>query len=142
MTREQTLIRFAAALLLVGPGVLIALAAFPPLNGPARLFIDLVYWPVDGAQPGDAQATRILFAILGGITAGWGVMMWTLAGAPLSRHPDLIRPVFRTALLAWFVTDSTGSVLAGAPLNAALNLVILAAFLVPLAQGARRPAAG
>jgi hypothetical protein len=141
MTQDQRLIRLAAAVLLIGPGLLAALAAWPPLSAPIALFLDLLYWPLDGAQDGRAEATRIALAILGGVTAGWGVMLWSLAGEALARHPDLIRPVFRRALLTWFVLDSTGSVLAGAPLNAAVNAGVLAAFLVPLSRGARRPAA-
>jgi hypothetical protein len=126
MTAEQKALRLAVAVLLIGPGALTAL--------------DFVFWPVDGLQDASAEATRLLFAILGGITAGWGVMMWCLAGEPLARDPDLVRPILRTSLLAWFVLDSTGSVLAGAPFNAVLNVLILAAFLFPLWSRSRQPA--
>jgi hypothetical protein len=137
MTSEQKGIRFAAAITLIGFGMASVLSAWAPVSGPMGAVLDGVFWPMDGGQSAAAEETRLLLAILGGITFGWGLMIWHLAGAPLERMPDLIRPILRQSVLAWFVLDSTGSVLAGAPLNVLANVVFAALFLVPLSRGAR-----
>jgi hypothetical protein len=141
MTTEQKALRAAAGVALIAFGLITALGAYPPLSAPVGLFADLMAWPLDGTRPNPTSETRVLIAILGGITLGWGVMIWNLAGAPLARDPGLIRPIIRNAILAWFVVDSTASVLAGAPLNAVANVALAALFLVPLHLGARQTAA-
>ncbi|MGL5363019.1 MAG: hypothetical protein ACRDBH_09075 [Bosea sp. (in: a-proteobacteria)] len=140
MTFEQKALRLAAFLTLIAVGPLSALSAHAPLSGPMAAVLDAIVWPIDGAQGTAAAETRLLLAILGGITLGWGLTLWQLAGAPLARDPGLIRPIIRNGLLAWFAVDSLGSVLAGAPLNVVANLVIAAMFLIPLWQGGRAEA--
>ncbi|MCX7287839.1 MAG: hypothetical protein NTW20_09845 [Rhodobacterales bacterium] len=141
MTLEQKSLRLAAFIALIAFGPLCALSAWAPWSGPMGTVLDGVFWPVDGGQGAGASETRLLLAILGGITLGWGVMILQLSGAPLARHPDLIRPILRNGILAWVVVDSAGSLLAGAPLNEAANLVFAAMFLFPLYRGARAAAA-
>jgi hypothetical protein len=137
MIPEQRALRFAAATTLILPGLFGVVSAHAPLSGAMGTVLDAVYWPLDQAQGLMAEETRLLTAILGGIITGWGVMIWQLAGAPLARDGALVRPIIRNAIVTWFVLDSTGSLLAGAPLNVAANLVFLAMFLVPLARVAQ-----
>ncbi len=139
MTREQTTLRLAASVLLIGFGLVSALSAYAPLSGPMGAVLDAVFWPVDGGQGAAASETRLLMAIMGGITFGWGLMIWQLAGAPLARDPEVIRPILRNAVIGWFVVDSAGSFLAGAPLNVVANVPFAAMFLIPLLT-ATRPA--
>ncbi len=137
MTPEQKGLRLAAFLTLIAFGPLSVLSIVPPLSGPMGVVLDTVFWPIDGLQGAGQPETRLLLAILGGITLGWGVTLWQLAGAPLARDPALIRPIIRNAILAWFVLDSAGSLLAGAPLNVAANVALAAMVLFPLYRGAR-----
>ncbi|AZL57435.1 excinuclease ABC subunit A [Tabrizicola piscis] len=137
MTREQTTLRLAASVLLIGFGLVSALSAYAPLSGPMGAVLDAVFWPVDGGQGAAASETRLLMAIMGGITFGWGLMIWQLAGAPLARDPEVIRPILRNAVIGWFVVDSAGSFLAGAPLNVVANVPFAAMFLIPLLTAAR-----
>ena len=132
MTREQRSLRLAALLLMILFGLTCALSAFAPLSGPMGVVLDAVFWPLDERQGTAASETRLLLAILGGITFGWGLMIWQLAGAPLARDPEMIRPIIRNAVIGWFILDSAGSFLAGAPLNVAANVPFAAMFLVPL----------
>jgi hypothetical protein len=136
MTPEQKGLRLAAFLTLIAFGPLCALSAYAPLSGPMGLVLDAVFWPLDGGQGTGQGETRLVLAILGGITLGWGVTIWQLAGAPLARDPGLIRPIIRNGVLAWFVLDSAASFLAGAPLNVAANVVFAAMLLIPLSRGA------
>lgn len=141
MTSEQNLLRLAAVLTLIGFGLLSALSAWLPLSAPMGAVLDAVFWPIDGAQGAEASETRLLMGILGGITLGWGLTIWQLAGEPLARMPGLIRPILRNGVVAWFLLDSAGSLLAGAPLNVVANAIFAAMFLIPLARGARAAAA-
>lgn len=131
MTSEQKGLRFAAGVTMV-TGLALALAAIPALNMGVRLLTDLLVWPFDGAETLAAPETRLALAIGGGVMAGWGLMIWQLAGEPLERAPEAVRGIIRASVLGWFVVDSAGSVAAGAALNVLPNLVFLALFLLPL----------
>jgi hypothetical protein len=140
MTREQRGLRFAAGVTM-GFGLMMALAALPQLAAPTVLLADILIWPMDGAETGSMPEARLLYAIAGGVLTGWGWMIWQLAGAAMERQPDLVRPIIRASMLVWFAVDSTGSVLAGAPLNVLANGAFLALFLVPTLLWAQAKAA-
>ncbi len=124
-------IKIASAVLLIALGVMFALAAHPSTGIFANLFVDLLVWPVDWAQALTTQEGRIIAGIGGGITVGWGVMIWQIADRILPVDPLLGRRLLTQSMLAWFVVDSTASWFA-APLNVALNVALLLLFLVPL----------
>lgn len=113
-------------------GLAFALAAWPPLAGPIRLLADLLIWPFDGAETLAAPETRLGLAIGGGVMAGWGVMIWQLAGAPYASNPGESRRMVLPSALGWFAVDGIASILAGAALNVVANLGFLALFLVPI----------
>jgi hypothetical protein len=123
-----------AALALAAIGIVTALAAVPALDWPMRLLFDLAFWPLDGRETLAARETRLAVAIAGGLTTGLGAMIYAVADKVLPRDPAAARSVILTGTLAWFVTDSSGSVLAGAPANVVLNVLILAAVLWPVWQ--------
>jgi hypothetical protein len=140
MTAEQKGLRFAAGVTMAF-GLALALAAFPPLGAPMILLADILVWPLDGAETGTAPGMRLILAIAGGVMAGWGWLIWQLAGAALAKDPDNIRPFIRQSVILWFVVDSIASVLASAPLNAVANLAFLALFLIPMLRGRAAQAA-
>ena len=112
------------AFALIGFGVLMGVAAYEPLSAPLQIMGDLVFWPMDGSPALDSAPIRLVSAIAGGLMTGWGVMLLVLAnGGAISRSVLL-------GSIAWFAVDSTGSVLAGAPINALFNLGFLALFLL------------
>ena len=67
--------------------------------GLARLSLDLLNWPIDGAQNFDAPTTRFLSALTGGFLMGWGVMIWILSGAAYDAAPEAIRKAVVTGAL-------------------------------------------
>jgi len=140
MPNIQRAIKAASALVIV-VGAVLALAALPATSGPTALLADLIFWPLDGHPALVAPAPRLLAAISGGVMVGWGVLLWTVATRVLPVDVALGASVIRTSVITWFAVDSLASVLAGAPVNVVLNAVFLAAFLVPLAAVAPRPAA-
>jgi hypothetical protein len=129
-----TQLKFASAVV-IGFGLLTALAAFPPLNPPTLWLIDLMFLPFDGQQNLHAPETRILSAILGGILVGFGVLQWLVVTKLFTREPALARQMLLTSMGAWFVVDCTASAIAGAPFNAVMNVPFLLLFVVPLWRG-------
>jgi hypothetical protein len=125
-------LKAASAILMIGFGLMFAVAAWPPTSGIATMFVDLLFWPLDGAQSLAAPETRIILAIGGGITVGWGVLVWQVASHVMPSEPAMARQILTRSLAAWFIIDSTCSWLAGAPLNIAANAAFLMVFLWPL----------
>ena len=134
MTREQTGLRLAAAVT-VGFGLLLALAAVPALAAPTRLLADILIWPLDGTESLASTETRLMLAIAGGVMAGWGWLVWQLAGDALAQDPERTRRLIRQSVLIWFAVDSTASIAAGVPLNVIGNLAFAALYLLPMRRG-------
>jgi len=118
------------AWLFVGFGGVISLASLPATSAPTVLLADLVLWPIDSGQT-LTEESRLLAAILGGVMLGFGTTLLVLITKVYPRDPELVRTVILTGISVWFIADSLGSIAAGAPLNALLNVGFLLAFLVP-----------
>jgi hypothetical protein len=96
--------------------------------------LDLVFFPLDGAQTLSDPPTRLFSAIGGGVMAGWGCTIWMIITRLGPRDPDLSRALILVGLWAWFIVDSTGSILSGAHWNAVANIGFLLIFLIPAWQ--------
>ena len=111
-------------------GIVLAAAAIPALDGPARWFYDLVHWPVDGRSSFD-ENVRFTCGILGAVTIGWALTIF----AAIEAAEKLGAPVWRAltrAILVWYALDSAISIATGAPVNAISNTVLLATYLAPV----------
>lgn len=133
-------LKTASAILMIGLGLTFAISAWPPASGLVTFMVDMLFWPLDGAQSLAAPETRIILAIGGGITAGWGVLVWQIATHLMPSNPAMARHILIRSLLTWFVIDSTCSWLAGAPLNIPANAAFLLIFLWPLLRMERTEA--
>jgi hypothetical protein len=129
-----TQLKFASAIV-IGFGLVTALAAWPPLNLPTRWLVDLMFLPFDGQQNLSGSEPRILSAILGGVLVGFGVLQWLVVTKLFAREPALARQMLLTSMWSWFVVDCTASIIAGAPFNAVMNVLLLLLFVVPLWRG-------
>ncbi|MGE0101903.1 MAG: hypothetical protein AB7H86_08835 [Blastocatellales bacterium] len=103
----------------------------------ARWTLDLLNWPIDGAQIYSEGAMRFLSALTGGFLFGWGIMILCLRQWVYDVAPDQTRRAVVAGILAWFVLDSTGSVLAGAPSNVFFNILVLIIAVGPLWNSAK-----
>jgi hypothetical protein len=137
--RQKWLKSAAIFVILFGP--VVSLASHPSTAGLNGMFVDLAFWPFDGLPTMGAPATRLFSAIAGGLTMGWGVMMYLLASKLYLREPQLAGSIILTGIVTWFLTDSIGSAVAGAPANALINFVFLVIFLVPILSGREKAAA-
>ncbi|MDD9922011.1 MAG: hypothetical protein OXQ92_06990 [Boseongicola sp.] len=112
-------------------GLIMAIAAIPSLNGILVMFAEIVV-PNLNHELFLATELRLLSAITGGLLSGFGVALFILVRQGLREAPEMSRKIILVSICTWFVIDSTGSVLSGAPLNAVLNLAFLAVFTLPL----------
>ncbi len=99
---------------------------------PARLTLDILSWPLDGATTYTSPDTRFLSALTGGFLLGWGVMIWCLSLWVYDAAPEGVRRAVLTGALAWFVLDSAGSVASGNASNALFNVAVLLLAVGPL----------
>ena len=99
---------------------------------PARLTLDLLSWPIDGATTYAHPDTRFLSALTGGFLFGWGVTVWCLSAWVYDLAPEATRRTVLAGLCAWFCLDSAGSIVSGNPSNALFNLLVLALAAGPL----------
>jgi len=56
-------------------GPIFFLGTMAQTQEPARLTLDLLSWPIDGATTFASPDTRFLSALTGGFLVGWGVMI-------------------------------------------------------------------
>lgn len=118
-------------------GPIFFLGTMPARQEGARLTLDILSWPVDGATVWNSPDTRFLSALTGGFLLGWGVMIWGLATRVFDAAPDAVRRTVLTGLLAWFVLDSAGSIASGNASNALFNVLVLLLAVGPLWRPAR-----
>lgn len=104
---------------------------------PARLTLDILSWPVDGATTYESPDTRFLSALTGGFLLGWGVMIWCLSTWVYDAAPEAVRRTVLAGLLSWFFLDSAGSIASGNTSNAFINVIVLLAAVGPLWRPAR-----
>ena len=122
----------AASVIVIGFGLLTALAAWLPFNLPAFWLVDLMFLPFDGQPNLNGPEARLLSGILGGVLVGFGVTQWLISSRLYPREPGLARTIILASMGVWFVVDSIASVIAGAPFNVVMNVPFLSMFVVPL----------
>ena len=122
----------SASIITVGFGLVLAAAAIPALSGPTEFLLDLIYFPLDGAESVDSPAARILNAITGGLMTGLGIMTFMIASELMPRYPVIARRLLLFGIGSWFIVDSSMSIAAGAPLNAAFNTGFLLLYYLPI----------
>lgn len=128
MTDQQTAMQRAGWVTL-SIGIFFAASALPVLHPAVHLFLQIAYWPFDDVPPDLSVPTPLLVAISGGLTAGFGGMLWGLGRyvSPISQ--EAAARVTWVAALSWFCTDSAMSVVVGAPMNVVINALFLALML-------------
>ena len=124
----------AGAWIFIVLGLAFPLAVIAGLDAVTAFFLDLVFWPLDGAQSAAAPEVKLLASIAGGVVAGWGYTLLILARHGLTEQGS-DGWAWRAAaggLLLWFIADSAGSVASGAWANVISNLVFVSVIAVPL----------
>jgi hypothetical protein len=128
---HKTWLKVTAIVVGVG-GPIFFLGTMPQTDEVARLTLDILSWPLDGATTYDSPDTRFLSALTGGFLLGWGVLIWCLSAFVYDLAPEGVRRSVLAGLLAWFMLDSTGSILSGNGSNAIFNVFVLLLAAGPL----------
>lgn len=118
-------------------GPVFFLGTMPSTSAPARLSLDLLSWPVDGATTWASPDTRFLSALTGGFLLGWGVTIWFLATVVYDLAPEAVRRAVLFGLCSWFCLDSAGSMASGNASNAVFNVFVLLLAVGPLWRPAK-----
>lgn len=121
-----------ACLIVIGFGLLGLTGALPEKYLAERAFMDLVFWPMDGVPDSQAPEIRLLWGINSGVLTGWGIALWLITTRLYSKEPALARSIILYSIATWFVVDGIGSIFAGAPMNAVVNIGFLLLFVIPL----------
>ena len=118
-------------------GPVFALGSVAATSEPARLTLDILSWPLDGATTYASPDTRFLSAVTGGFLLGWGVLIWRLSSDIYDAAPEAVRRTVLASLLSWFVLDSVGSIASGNASNALFNVLVLLLGVGPLWRPAK-----
>ncbi len=113
-------------------GPVFFLGTMPETMEPARLTLDILSWPLDGATTYASPDTRFLSALTGGFLLGWGVTIWCLSAWVYDLAPEPVRKAVLTGICSWFVLDSAGSIASGNESNALFNVAVLLIAAGPL----------
>lgn len=130
---------WVTALVIGAAGPVFTLATIPALDGPGSFTLDILAWPLDGAQNYQDGGMRFLSALSGGFLIGWAVMIVALRAWVFDVAPEGTRRAVLAGVFAWYIVDSLGSALAGHPINAAFNLLALVAAIGPLWKKIEEP---
>ena len=130
--RVQTAMRWyqVACVITIVTGIICVLASHPATAGVWLYLFDALKWPLDGNPAAFSADTRAVNAVLGGTMVGWGLLMYLLA-PHITTIVGLPR-ILLMAIVAWFVVDSTGSIMANLLGNVLLNIIFLGLFMPPL----------
>ena len=107
---------------------------FTPLREVMSFFLDFVHMPLDGAQNLSRDTEEVLTAISAGIFFGFCVLLWQVTTEVYVKDPLLGRRMILSSVIAWYVIDTTGSLIVGAWMNGILNTVFLIALISPVLQ--------
>jgi hypothetical protein len=118
---------------LIAIGIVFVIGVFAPFRAPTLLFLDLVFWPLDGRLAGPLAPEAIFSsALVGAVTFGWGLLMLGLVRDPVLSQSATVWRAMTIALASWFIVDSLASWVSGAHLNVLGNIGIAASFLIPV----------
>lgn len=115
-------------------GAILALAAFAPTDGAARLVFALFQMPLRDDMD---NLHRFSIGLMGAVTMGWGMTLYVAFQAAhlldAAHAPRIWRNITVVALI-WYAVDSYISVMTGYWLNALSNTAILSLYLYAIWQ--------
>lgn len=105
------------------------LAPFAAFN---NFFADIAHLPLDGGQTVETQTERLTLAIFAGLICGFAGFVWQITKYVYTENPSLGSKIMIPAILAWYIPDGIGSLIAGAWFNVVMNSFFLGLFLLPM----------
>ena len=118
----------------LGVGAIFAMSAFASLRGPTMLFLDVIFWPIDGQPAALSREAALGIGLCGALMIGWGMLMLGLVQDPKLSRESRVWQIMTYAMVTWFVVDSAVSWLTGAGVNVLSNAGFLATYLIPVVK--------
>ena len=131
VTQSTMMLRVASIVTLV-VGLVAAFGAADATDGLWLWLFDLLDWPLDDNPAAFTNESFALNAVLGGLMVGWGTLMYLVVTRQFAAGNFELALPMMISVIAWFIVDSTGSLVAGLPGNVVLNTGFVAIFLPPL----------
>ena len=126
-----TVVKYFSYILFVN-AIIWGLAPFPIFDAPARLYLDMLYWPIGDGLPVWNQNLIWFSAIGAGLLIALAIVYRLIVyPAVLEGNHSIVRAAI-IAGIAWFIVDSAGSIAAGVFSNAVINLITLIPLIGPL----------
>ena len=125
MTAQRAMIWWCGGVMLFG--LVMAGGAFAATDAAAVLLLRLF----GGAPVEMPAAMRFATGLMGAVTMGWGASLLAVATSIATLAPELRQILWRRigwAVLAWYLIDSTISVMTGFWPNAVSNTVLAVAY--------------
>jgi hypothetical protein len=119
-------------------GAVLYAAAFPATTWGTEQFMKLIGNPWPAAPD---RYLQFAFGLMGAITIGWMITLYTLLRAAWTMDAASARPLWRGVVLSiavWWVIDSYVSIASGFPLNAVSNTVLALALGLPAWRASRQ----
>lgn len=104
----------------------------PPFAAFNNFFADIAHLPMDGEQTIETPTERLFLAIFAGLMLGFAGFVWQITTHVFSKNPNLGAKIMIPAVLAWYIPDGIGSLIAGAWFNVVMNTFFLGLFLLPV----------
>jgi len=87
---------------------------------------------IDAFGQEQVRYISLAHAVIGGVMAGWGTALFYVTKTLFARGSRIAWNLVAVSVLAWFVPDTSYSLLSGYWQNAVLNTAFLALFALPL----------
>jgi len=126
------ILRFACAGTVLYAIALILGLFLEPFAAFNNFFVDIAHMPMDGAETIETPTERLFLAIFAGLMVGFAGFVWQITTHVYSENPTLGAKIMIPAVLAWYIPDGIGSLIAGAWFNVVMNTFFLALFLLPV----------
>jgi len=87
---------------------------------------------IDAFGPEPVRYIALAHAVIGGVMIGWGAALFHVTRSLLARGSKVAWNLIALSVVAWYLPDTTYSLLSGFWQNAVLNTCFLLLFAVPL----------
>jgi len=132
---KRSILMIGIAVVFAVYSILWGLAPFESINLPARFILDVSDWPFDKTKIALDKNTKWLSAISAGLLLAVSIFLGGIVAPAIKDKNKSIIRITIVAMVAWYLLDSIGSIVAGVPSNAFFNTIYLALVLIPLLGG-------
>jgi hypothetical protein len=112
--------------------ILWGLAPYTSINLPSRFILDIADWPLDNLSNSLDKNTMFLSAIGAGLLGAISIFLAGIVVPAIKTGNTSIINTTITAMIFWFLFDSSGSIASGVVSNVFFNSIYLVLVLIPL----------